>query len=73
MHLLAGGGNTSFFTPALFTGGCSQREKGAALSQLVEAASVEDAKKVLATAVTPYWETHYTFGSTSVRNDRVRI
>lgn len=46
------------------------KEKRLAVSQLVEAASVEDAKKVLATAVTPYWETHYTFGSTSVRNDK---
>ena len=45
-------------------------QRKAGLSQLVEAASVEDAKKVLATAVTPYWETHYTFGSTSVRNDK---
>ena len=45
-------------------------QRKAGLNQLVEAASVEDAKKVLATAVTPYWETHYTFGSTSVRNDK---
>lgn len=42
----------------------------ASLSQLLETYSVKDAKEVLATAVTPYWETHYTFGSTSVRNDK---
>ncbi len=42
----------------------------AGLSQLLEAADVESAKRVLAAQVTPYWETHYTFGSTSVRNEK---
>ncbi len=45
-------------------------QRRASLSQLLETYSVKDAKEVLATAVTPYWETHYTFGSTSVRNDK---
>lgn len=45
-------------------------QRRACLSQLLETYSVKDAKEVLATAVTPYWETHYTFGSTSVRNDK---
>lgn len=45
-------------------------QRRASLSLLLETYSVKDAKEVLATAVTPYWETHYTFGSTSVRNDK---
>jgi len=45
-------------------------QRRASLSQLLETYSVKDAKEVLAAAVTPYWETHYTFGSTSVRNDK---
>lgn len=45
-------------------------QRRASLSQLLETYSVKDAKEVLATAVTPYWETHYTFGSTSVRSDK---
>lgn len=40
------------------------------LSQLLEATDIESAKNVLSTQVTPYWETHYTFGSTSVRNEK---
>ena len=31
---------------------------------------MKEAKKVLATSVTGYWETHYTFGSTSIRNEK---
>lgn len=49
---------------------CLYHQRRASLSQLLETYSVKDAKEVLATAVTPYWETHYTFGSTSVRNDK---
>ena len=45
-----------------------QRQAG--LSQLLSATTLKEAKSVLATAVTPYWETHYTFGSTSVKNDK---
>lgn len=40
------------------------------LGQLLEATDVESARNVLSTQVTPYWETHYTFGSTSVRNEK---
>ncbi len=39
----------------------------AGLSQLLEATTVKEAKKVLSTSVTEYWETHYTFGSTSIQ------
>lgn len=49
---------------------CLYHQRRASLSQLLETYSVKDVKEVLATAVTPYWETHYTFGSTSVRNDK---
>lgn len=38
------------------------------LSQLMECRSVEEAEQSLATHVTPYWETHYVFGSESMRN-----
>jgi hypothetical protein len=31
---------------------------------------VEQARKVLETHVTDYWETHYTFGSTSIKNEK---
>lgn len=43
-----------------------QRKSG--LSQLLEATTTREAMEVLHTAVTPYWETHYVFGSESVRN-----
>ena len=42
----------------------------AGLSSLVGCTTIEQLKAVLATSVTPYWETHYTFGSTSCRNDK---
>ena len=42
----------------------------ASLSQLLEATTVKEAKKVLSTSVTEYWATHYTFGSTSVKNEK---
>ncbi len=45
-------------------------QQHATLSQILEATSVKDAMRVLSTTVTPYWETHYTFGSTSVRNEK---
>ena len=32
------------------------------LSRLLEAASAADLRALLQTSVTPYWETHYTFG-----------
>lgn len=45
-------------------------QRKAGLSQLLEATDLEQAREVIATQVTPYWETHYTFGSTSVRNEK---
>ena len=45
----------------------------AGLSQLLGASTVKEAKKVLSTSVTEYWETHYTFGSTSIINTVVPI
>ena len=45
-------------------------QRNASLSQLLEATTIKQATAVLATSVTPYWETHYTFGSTSVRNEK---
>ncbi len=42
----------------------------AGLSTLVECTTIEQLKAVFATSVTPYWETHYTFGSTSCRNEK---
>ena len=45
-------------------------QRKAGLSQLLEATDLEKAREVIATQVTPYWETHYTFGSTSVRNEK---
>lgn len=45
-------------------------QRKASLSQLLEAPTIQEAMQVLFTSVTPYWETHYTFGSTSVRNEK---
>ena len=45
-------------------------QQKAGLSQLVECETVEQLKNVLASHVTPYWETHYTFGSTSSKNEK---
>lgn len=42
----------------------------AGLSQLVECETIEQMKDLLATCVTPYWETHYTFGSTSCKTQK---
>lgn len=38
------------------------------LSRLVECTGVEQMRGMLRTEVTPYWETHYTFGSTSCKS-----
>ena len=43
-------------------------ERRAGLSQLVECRDMAGLADMLRTRVTPYWETHYTFGSESVRN-----
>ena len=45
-------------------------QRKAGLSQLVECETIEQLKKVLSSHVTPYWETHYTFGSTSDKNEK---
>ena len=45
-----------------------QRKTG--LSQLVACETVEQLKELLSSNVTPYWETHYTFGSTSSKSEK---
>jgi len=45
-------------------------EQKAGLSQLIACETTEQLKKVLSSHVTPYWETHYTFGSTSTKNEK---
>lgn len=43
-------------------------QRKAGLSQLLECKTVEELKRLLSSQVTPYWETHYTFGSLSAKN-----
>ena len=45
-------------------------ERKAGLSQLLECESVEAIQQLLSTHVTPYWETHYVFGSESTRSTK---
>lgn len=45
-------------------------QQKAGLSQLVGCETVEELKKLLTSHVTPYWETHYTFGSTSSKTEK---
>lgn len=45
-------------------------EQKAGLSKLVECETIEQLKNVLGSHVTPYWETHYTFGYTSSKNEK---
>ena len=40
------------------------------LSALIECQTVNDLKTLLHSQVTPYWETHYTFGSLSAKNEK---
>lgn len=40
------------------------------LSKLVECRTIEQLEEILKTKVTTYWETHYTFGSTSTRTQK---
>ena len=40
------------------------------LSRLLECETTKDLQKMLQTHVTPYWETHYTFGSTSCKTEK---
>ena len=42
----------------------------AGLSQLLECTTVDQLKALLSSHVTPYWETHYTFGSLSAKNEK---
>ena len=43
-------------------------ERRAGLSALLECDTLDKARALLQTHVTPYWETHYTFGSESPKN-----
>ena len=43
-------------------------ERRAGLSMLLECETIEQLRNLLSTHVTPYWETHYTFGAESARN-----
>ena len=45
-------------------------QQKAGLSQLVECDTIEELKTLLSSHVTPYWETHYTFGSTSSKTEK---
>ncbi len=42
----------------------------ASLSALVECETLEQLEKIFATNVTPYWETHYVFGSESAKSSK---
>ena len=42
----------------------------ASLSALVDCETLEQFEKIFATSVTPYWETHYVFGSESTKNEK---
>ena len=45
-------------------------ERRAGLSVLLECETLEQLRNLLATHVTPYWETHYTFGSESPQSKK---
>ena len=45
-------------------------ERRAGLSALIECETVDELRQLLASHVTPYWETHYVFGSESPRNSK---
>ena len=45
-------------------------ERHSELSELLECETVEQLHKLLSTHVTPYWETHYTFGAESKHSDK---
>lgn len=46
---------------------CSRK---AGLSRLTECETIKQLEEMMRTQVTPYWETHYTFGSASMRNSK---
>ena len=45
-------------------------ERRAGLSVLLECDTLDKARQLMQTHVTPYWETHYTFGSESTKNPK---
>ena len=45
-------------------------ERRAGLSQIIDCTTTEQLRTALVTSVTPYWETHYTFGATSARSPK---
>ena len=45
-------------------------QQKASLSQLLECETIDQLKALFNSHVTPYWETHYTFGSTSAKNEK---
>ena len=45
-------------------------QQKASLSQLIECETLDQLKAVLGSQVTPYWETHYAFGSSSPKNEK---
>ena len=45
-------------------------QQKASLSSLVDCTTTEQLMSILTTHVTPYWETHYTFGSTSCMTEK---
>ena len=45
-------------------------ERKTGLSQLLECETVDQLRQLLASHVTPYWETHYVFGSLSAKNEK---
>ncbi|MBR2239178.1 MAG: DUF2851 family protein [Prevotella sp.] len=45
-------------------------ERRSGLSELLECETVEQLHKLLSTHVTPYWETHYTFGAPSAHSEK---
>jgi len=45
-------------------------QQKAGLSQLITCKTLNELKLVLGSSVTPYWETHYAFGSTSAKNEK---
>ena len=45
-------------------------QQKASLSQLIECETLNQLKAVLGSQVTPYWETHYAFGSSSPKNEK---
>jgi hypothetical protein len=49
---------------------CLYHEQRAGLSVLLECKTLEDLRTLLQTHVSPYWETHYTFGDESAKNPK---